>query len=313
MKVAASFAMRQGVNMDMKGRTLVRHLKEGTKNIFRNGWMTFASISAVTVMLLVVGAFLLIIMNVNHFADSLERDVELRVFIDLSVTEEEQQQLRKNLENIEGVASIEYVSKDEGLDSLIESFGEQGKVFETLRPENPLNDVFVVQAENPEETEMLAEIIEPLEHVEDVEYGKDIFKPLFSATSFIRIVGLVLILGLMFTAMFLIANTIKLTIVARKREIQIMKLVGATNSFIRWPFFVEGLLLGVFGSIIPITVLSYGYTQFYNSMGESTGIDFFNFLPTSPLLFQMSFLLLGIGAFVGVWGSLMSVRKFLKV
>lgn len=299
--------------MDMKGRTLIRHFKEGGKNIFRNGWMTFASISAVTVMLLVVGAFLLIIMNVNHFADSLEQDVEMRVFIDLTATEEEQQQLWTELENIEGIESIEFVSKDEGLDSLIESFGEHGQVFETLRSENPLNDVFVVQAKNPEDTEKLAGIIEPLEHVEDVEYGKDIFKPLFSATNFIRIVGFVLIIGLMFTAMFLIANTIKLTIVARKREIQIMKLVGATNGFIRWPFFVEGLLLGVLGSIIPITVLSYGYTQFYNSMGTGTGIDFFNFLPTSPLLFQMSALLLGIGAFVGVWGSMMSVRKFLKI
>lgn len=299
----------------MKGRTLVRHIKEGSKNIFRNGLMTFASISAVTVMLLVVGAFLLIIMNVNHFADSLERDVEIRVFIDLTATEEQQQELKRNIEKIEGVASIQYVSKDEGLDSLIESFGEQGKVFEMLRPEdqNPLNDVYVVQGKNPEETDKLAEAIQPLQYVEDVEYGKDIFKPLFSATSFIRIVGLVLIVGLMFTAMFLIANTIKLTIVARKREIQIMKLVGATNGFIRWPFFIEGLLLGVLGSLIPISVLSYGYTQFYNSVGESTGIDFFTFLPTSPLLFQMSMLLLGIGAFVGVWGSLMSVRKFLKV
>src|SRR5690554_2626939 len=108
--------------MVMKGRTFARHLKEGGKNIFRNGWMTFASVSAVTVMLLVVGAFLLIIMNVNHFADSLERDVEIRVFIDLAATDEEQDDLRSNLNSIQGLASVEFVSKDEGLDSLIESF-----------------------------------------------------------------------------------------------------------------------------------------------------------------------------------------------
>lgn len=297
----------------MKGRTLARHIKEGGKNIFRNGWMTFASISAVTVMLLVVGAFLLIIMNVNHFADTLEGDVEVRTFIDIGVTKEEQNELLANLESLSGVASIEFVSKEEGLDSLIESFGEQGAVFETLRNENPLNDVFVVQATDPENTDVLAAEIEKLDHVDSVEYGKDIFQSLFSATNFIRIVGIVLIVALMFTAMFLIANTIKLTIVARKREIQIMKLVGATNGFIRWPFFIEGLILGVLGSVIPITLLSYGYTRFFNSMGESTGLDFFTFLAPNPLVLQTGLILLAIGAFVGVWGSLMSVRKFLKV
>lgn len=297
----------------MKSRTLVRHLQEGGKNIIRNGWMTFASISAVTVMLLVVGAFLLLIMNVNHFATSLEEDVEVRVFIDLAATDENQQQLLNDLESIDGVDTVTFVPKDEGLDSLIASLGEQGDIFETLRDENPLNDVFVVQAENPEETESLANEIIELAHVETVEYGKDIFEQLFAATDFIRNVGFALILGLMFTAMFLIANTIKLTIVARKREIQIMKLVGATNGFIRWPFFVEGLLLGVLGAVIPITILGYSYSKFYASVGEQTGIDFFTFLTPNPLVSQMALLLLGIGAFVGIWGSMMSVRKFLRV
>ncbi|MDQ0254560.1 cell division transport system permease protein [Evansella vedderi] len=297
----------------MKSRTLVRHVKEGGKNLIRNGWMTFASISAVTVMLLVVGAFLLLIMNVNHFATSLEEDVEVRVFIDLIATEENQDELYSQIESIEGVDSIQFVPKDEGLDSLIASLGEQGDIFETLRDENPLNDVFVVQAENPAETEILANEIVDLPYVDTVEYGRDIFEQLFAATDFVRNVGLALILGLMFTAMFLIANTIKLTIIARKREIQIMKLVGATNGFIRWPFFVEGLLLGVLGAIIPIVILSYSYRSFYGSMGEQTGLDFFTFLTPNPILMQMTGLLLAIGAFVGVWGSMMSVRKFLKI
>ncbi|MCD8509763.1 MAG: permease-like cell division protein FtsX [Bacillus sp. (in: Bacteria)] len=297
----------------MKGRTLVRHLQEGGKNIIRNGWMTFASISAVTVMLLVVGAFLLLIMNVNHFSTSLEEDVEVRVFIELTASEENQQQLYGEIESIDGVDSITFVPKEEGLDSLISSLGEQGDIFETLRDENPLNDVFVVQAENPEETEVLALEIMELAHVETVEYGKDIFEQLFAATDFIRNIGFALILGLMFTAMFLIANTIKLTIVARKREIQIMKLVGATNGFIRWPFFIEGLLLGVLGAIIPIVILAYSYGRFYGSVGEQTGIDFFTFLAPNPLTYHMAMLLLGIGAFVGIWGSMMSVRKFLRV
>ncbi|MBU9712785.1 permease-like cell division protein FtsX [Evansella tamaricis] len=297
----------------MKGRSLARHIKEGGKNIVRNGWMTFASISAVTVMLFVVGAFLLLIMNVNHFAKSLEEDVEVRVFIDITATGDQQEELLTELESLEGVENVEFVPKEEGLDTLIESLGEQGDIFETLRDENPLNDVFVVQAEDPQETDLIALDIEELPHVENVEYGKDIFDQLFTATDLIRTVGLILILGLMFTAMFLIANTIKLTIIARKREIQIMKLVGATNGFIRWPFFVEGLLLGVLGAVVPVTILSYGYASFYNSIGVQTGLDFFQFLPTTPLVFQMGSLLMAIGAFVGIWGSMMSVRKFLRV
>ncbi len=305
--------MKQGGCTGMRARTVGRHINEGGKNIIRNGWMTFASVSAVTVTLLVVGAFLLLIMNLNHFADSLEDDVEIRVFVELTTSETEQENLNTNLEDFETIDSVEYIPKDEGLETFIDSLGEQGDYFKGLRDENPLNDVYVVHAENPEDTEVIVEEIESLEHVEGVEYGRDIFDQLFTATDFIRIIGVVLIGGLSFTAIFLIANTIKLTIVARKNEIQIMKLVGATNGFIRWPFFIEGLLLGTFGSIIPIALLWFGYVQFYEMIGESTGLDFFEFLPTYPLVIQNAILLLGIGAIVGVWGSVMSVRKFLKV
>ncbi|PYZ92831.1 cell division protein FtsX [Salipaludibacillus keqinensis] len=297
----------------MKARTMGRHMKEGSKNIVRNGWMTFASVSAVTVTLLVVGAFLLLIMNLNHFANSLEDDVEIRVFVDLTASEEEQDDLRNDLQDLPDIQSVDYIPKDEGLEAFIDSLGEQGDYFESLRDENPLNDTFVVRADDPQETELIAVEIEELDHVEGVEYGRDIFDQLFSATDFVRIVGIVLIAGLLFTAIFLIANTIKLTIHARRTEIQIMKLVGATNSFIRWPFFIEGLLLGTFGAIIPVSVLAYGYHRFYETIGENTGLDFFEFLPTYPLIIQTAILLLGIGAIVGVWGSVMSVRKFLKV
>ncbi|WP_416147190.1 permease-like cell division protein FtsX [Salipaludibacillus sp. HK11] len=297
----------------MRARTFGRHIKEGGKNIVRNGWMTFASVSAVTVTLLVVGAFLLMIMNVNHFANSLEEDVEIRVFVELNATESDQDELRDDLNEVSEIGSLDFVPKDEGLEAFIDSLGEQGDYFEGLRDENPLNDTFVVRAEDPQQTENIAVEIEDMDHVEGVEYGRDIFEQLFSATDFIRVVGVVLVLGLLFTAVFLIANTIKLTILARKTEIQIMKLVGATNAFIRWPFFIEGLLLGTFGAIIPVSVLTFGYHRFYETMGENTGLEFFDFLPTFPLVIQTAILLLSIGAIVGVWGSLMSVRKFLRV
>lgn len=297
----------------MKGRTLLRHGKEGIKSLVRNGWMTSASISAVAIMLLIVGVFLILILNLNHFATSVEEDVEVRVFIELTSTDEQQDELRRKIERISNADTITYLPKDEGLDQFIESLGEQGEIFETLRGENPLYDVFVVRAVTPQQTEQLASEIEPLPYVEEVGYGKDIVEQLFTFTDFARKIGLFLVVGLMFTTMFLIANTIKLTIVARKREIKIMKLVGATNGFIRWPFFIEGLLLGVIGSLIPIGILAFGYNRLYESFSHRLEVMFIGLLPTDPLIFQVAGILIATGAFIGIWGSVMSVRKFLKV
>lgn len=297
----------------MKAETAVRHIKEGGKNIVRNGWMTFASVSAVTVMLFVVGAFLMMIMNVNHFADSLESDVEIRVFVEAAAASGEVRELESSLLEMEEVEEVGFIPREEGLEALIESLGDEAAHFENLREENPLNDVFTVKLRLPEETETAAQQIAEKPRVEEVEYGGSVFEQLFAATDFVRITGAVMIFGLMFTAVFLIANTIKLTIIARKTEIQIMKLVGATNSFIRWPFFIEGLLLGTAGAMIPILLLSYGYQRFYDAVTGVGSLSFIEFLPAAPLVWQTSLLLLAIGAAVGVWGSMMSVRKFLRV
>ncbi|SDH20362.1 cell division transport system permease protein [Alteribacillus persepolensis] len=298
----------------MKGRTLVRHGKEGLKNLGRNGWMSFASISAVTIMLIVVGVFLALILNMNHFMSSVEEDVEVRVYVDLTATEEEQKELEQHLHDLEQVERVTYLDKDEGLDQLINSLAEEDQeAFESLRDENPLNDAFILEAEEPQLTEHVAQQAEQLPHIDRVDYGEQVVEQLFNVTSVMRTIGIVLVIGLMFTSMFLISNTIKLTIVSRQKEIQIMKLVGATNGFIRWPFFVEGLLLGVLGSVIPIAAVVSGYSYLYTQFGERLSLDFAELLPAYPLMLQVSLVLLGIGALIGVWGSLMSVRKFLKV
>ncbi|SFL83595.1 permease-like cell division protein FtsX [Salibacterium qingdaonense] len=297
----------------MKGRTLARHGKEGLKNLGRNSWMSFASVSAVTIMLFVVGVFLLLIVNMNSFISSVEEDVEVQVYIDLGTSDEEQTELRQQLQNLDHVDGISFVSKDEGLDQLIDSLDQQSGAFESLRNENPLNDKFVIQAEQPQQTEQVAEAASDLPYIDSIDYGEQVVEQLFNVTKILRIIGLVLVVGLMFTAMFLISNTIKLTIVARQQEIQIMKLVGATNGFIRWPFFVEGLLLGVLGAVIPIAAVTGGYHYLYNNYAEQLSIDFAEILPTYPLTLQISAVLVGIGILVGIWGSVTSVRKFLKV
>jgi len=297
----------------MKIRTIGRHAREGVKNLSRNGWMTFASISAVMITLLILGVFLILALNVNHIAQTIEKQVEIRVFLDVLADKPAIDQVEERIRTLPKVDSVTFVSKEEGLKQFKESLGEKAYLFEGLEEENPLPDSFVVKTKLPQDTSEVAARIKELQYVSGVNYGAGTVEKLFAATSTIRNVGIVFIIGLGFTAMFLIANTIKLTIVARRREIEIMKLVGATNWFIRWPFFVEGLLMGMAGALVPIIMLSIGYSYLLNAMQTNMALALFKLLPLFPLVNQVALILLCIGAFIGIWGSLVSVRRFLRV
>ncbi len=305
--------MNNEVNTAMKFRTFLRHLREGTKNIFRNGWMTVASIGAVTTTLILVGVFLAIVLNLNEFAKNIESDVEIKVLVDLTTEDDDVIALGDQLRQLDGVENVYFSSNDEELESLTNSLGEEGRAWELFEQDNPLNHAYVVKAETPQETEGIAEEIKELDHVYDVTFGQDIVDKLFEFNNYARIVGLVLIAALVLTAVFLISNTIKITIIARSTEISIQKLVGATNGFIRWPFFVEGLLLGLLGSIIPIAVVLFGYHYIAENLASQINISFVEILEFNPFAWYLSLGILLIGATIGVWGSVMSVRKFLKV
>lgn len=296
----------------INANALGRHFRESLKSLARNAWMTFASVSAVTVTLILVGTFLVIMMNLNHVASNLENDVEIRVLVDVTANEEAQAKLKSDIEKISQVESVVFSPKEKELDNLVESMGEEGKSFELFEQNNPLNDVFIVKAVNPQDTSAVAEKLTNLENASKVRYGQDQVEKLFKAISVARNIGLGLIIGLVFTAMFLISNTIKITIMARQSEIEIMRLVGATNGFIRWPFFLEGLFLGVFGAIIPIVLIVIGYKSLYTWALPKLQGSFIEFLPFNPFVLQVSAILICIGALIGIWGSLMSVRKFLK-
>lgn len=299
--------------MVMRFRTIKRHFREGFKNSWRNGWMTIASVGAVTTTLILVAIFLALMMNLNHIATSLEEDVEMKVLIDLTASEEQIEELGDEIAGISSVDSVEFSSKDDELSSLIESMGEEGSAWQLYEQDNPLNDAFIVNAVDPQDTMEVALEIEELSQVEKVNYGQDVVENLFLFNQYARTIGLGLIIALVFTAIFLISNTIKITIMARKKEIEIMKLVGATNWFIRWPFFVEGLLLGVLGSVVPIAVLFTGYYFLDQNAAAINQFSFIEILPFSPFVWQLSAIVMLIGAGIGMWGSVMSVRKFLKV
>ncbi|WP_047153516.1 permease-like cell division protein FtsX [Aneurinibacillus tyrosinisolvens] len=296
----------------MKTSTLGRHIREGFKNIGRNGWMTFASISAVTITLLILGVFLLLAMNIQHIVATVEKQVEIKVSFDVTADRAVAKQVEAKIRQFPEVAQVTFVTKEEGLKKMQESFGDKGSLFKGLEKENPLPNVLIVKAKTPQETGMLAKKIQPIENVKAVNYQEQTTNKLFAVTDTVRIVIAAFIVALGFTAMFLIANTIRLTIVARRREIEIMKLVGATNGFIRWPFFIEGALMGILGSLIPIIILIVGYSSLTTFVKRKLAI-IVELLPLYPLAFQISFILLGIGAFIGIWGSMMSVRRFLRV
>lgn len=302
--------MSTEVTTVMTFNTVKRHFRESIKSLGRNSWMTLASVSAVTVTLILVGVFALIMMNLNKVATDLENDVEIKVLIDETADEAAEQALVKNLKTWASISEVTYSTKEDELNKLVKDFGDDFKLFEQS---NPLRNVIYVKAADPQQTAKVAKEINKHDYIYDVMYGEGKVEKLFNFLNISRNVGIVLILGLLFTAIFLISNTIRITIIARRDEIEIMKLVGATNSFVRIPFLLEGMWLGILGSIIPIAVVTTLYHNIYKIIAPRLQGELIQLLDFSPLVYQVSALLLLIGVLIGIWGSFMSVRKFLKI
>ncbi|MFD1926908.1 permease-like cell division protein FtsX [Sporosarcina siberiensis] len=294
----------------MKARTIRRHIRESFKSIGRNGWMTFASISAVTVTLLLVGAFIVVMMNLNQLATNIEKDVEIKMTVDLAADKEVISSLEEELRSMDGVLEVIYSSNEEELDNMIKGFGDE---FGLFKQNNPLRHAFYIRAEDPQQTPAIAKEIGTFDYVYEVVYGEGKVEKLFNLLNLSRNIGIGLIIALLFTAMFLISNTIRVTIVARRKEIEIMKLVGATNNFVRIPFLLEGIWLGIFGAILPMVILTISYTNIHNYLEPRLAGELFQLLNVTPFLYQINGLLLFMGIFIGVWGSFVSIRKFLKV
>lgn len=302
--------MSTEVNTAMKARTFGRHARESLKSLGRNSWMTFASASAVTVTLLLVGVFIVIMMNLNQLADNIENDVEIKVVADPAADKASVKELEEQISSMDGVLEVVYSTRDQELNKMIHSFGDELSLY---KQSNPLGDALYVKAKEPQQTAAIAKKIDTYDYTYEVVYGEGKVEKLFNVLNTGRNIGLVLILALLFTAMFLISNTIRITIVARRREIEIMKLVGATNNFVRIPFVLEGIWLGVLGAIIPMVVISIAYYRLYMYLEPKLQGELFQLLNVTPFIFQLNGLILFMGVFIGVWGSFMSVRKFLKV
>lgn len=295
----------------MKSVTIKRHLRESFKSLKRNGWMSVAAVSAVTVTLLLVGVLLSILLNVNKVATDIENDVQVRVIIDRGTNKKQEAALKKKLEKIDGVKKIEFSSKKKELDNVVSVYGKEFNLFKG--DDNPLSDVYVVNATTPKKTITVAQKAKKLRHVSDAKYGGASAKKLFSVVASIQRWGITISLLLLFVAVFLISNTIRITILSRKNEIAIMRLVGATNGYIRWPFILEGAWTGLLGAILPILIVDGLYFWMYGVITASLSGTSYALLTPGTFLWEIDVLLATIGIIIGALGSGLSMSRFLKI
>ncbi|HGR1837711.1 TPA: permease-like cell division protein FtsX [Streptococcus pneumoniae] len=302
-----------------------RHLFEALKSLKRNGWMTVAAVSSVMITLTLVAIFASVIFNTAKLATDIENNVRVVVYIrkdveDNSQTIEKEGQTVTNndyhkvydsLKNMSTVKSVTFSSKEEQYEKLTEIMGDNWKIFEG--DANPLYDAYIVEANTPNDVKTIAEDAKKIEGVSEVQDGGANTERLFKLASFIRVWGLGIAALLIFIAVFLISNTIRITIISRSREIQIMRLVGAKNSYIRVPFLLEGAFIGLLGAIAPSVLVFIVYQIVYQSVNKSLVGQ--NLSMISPDLFSplMIALLFVIGVFIGSLGSGISMRRFLKV
>ena len=277
----------------------------------RNNWMTFASIGTVAVSLFVLGVFLILVLNMNRLAGMLESQVQISVYLEDHLTDREKRQIGYDIESLQGIDSVTYVDRETAKERLKERLGDQKYLLDALSEDNPLPDAFEVTVTTPAVVESAAGAIAAMQGVEEAKYGQDVVEHLFDITRLMRIFGFVL-MGLLGGApLFIICNTIRLTVFARRKEIAIMKYVGATDWFIRWPFLLEGIVLGCIGGLIAAVALR----SFYAAMAAKiySTLAFFPLMPQYPFMNYVTLAILLAGIVIGVIGSVISLKRFLRV
>lgn len=286
-------------------------VREAAMSFRRGGIMSMTSTSTIAISLTIFGAFLLLNMNLGEFASNLRAQVEITAYLEQGYSETTLKEMMDQIGKMPGVMSLTYISKDEALKRLQSDFAGEEFLFATLS-ENPLPASFEIRMNAPSEVKALARRLkEDFVWIEDVSYGEDIVLKIETAAEMLRMIGATMVILLGLASLFIIANTIKLTVYARRQEIEIMRLVGATNWFIRIPFLLEGLFQGLLGAAIAVTVLYSAYEVVMIKMNEILPI--FPFVTDPVALVQMSAKLLLIGGLLGVTGSMFSVRKFLRI
>ena len=295
-------------------RILGRNIRDSFKSVFRNFSLSLASISCITITLIVVSVAIILTYNVNNFATSVEKDVTIVAFLDVDITKEETDKVEEEIKKLDNIENYVYRSKTEITKEMMES----SDVFDSImsewnEDENPLQATFQVKVVDIETIGDVAEKIKNIDNVSVVKYGEGMVEQLVSVFDTVKNISLIVVLALILVTAFLISNTIKITIFSRRREIEIMRLVGASNINIKIPFILEGLFLGIIGSIIPVLVTIYGYVAIYDKFGGKLFTQIISLIKPEPFIYLVALTLVGIGMIVGMFGSWRAVRKHLKI
>lgn len=294
-------------------RILSRNIRDAFKSVFRNFSLSLASITCITITLIVVSLSLILTFNVNNFTNKVEKNATIVAFLNQKITEEEKISLKGSIEKIENVDTISYESKSEIQEKMMnESETYKNIMSEWTEEENPLQDTYLLKVKDVDLIGETAKKVEALDGVANVKYGEGMIEQLVSIFDLVRKGSYIVVFALIVVTAFLIANTIKITIFSRRREIEIMRLVGASNINIKIPFVIEGLLLGLLGAILPIIITTYGYTALYNQFDGKLFSNLITLITPQPFIFQVSGVLILIGIIVGMFGSLRAVKKYLK-
>lgn len=307
-------------------RRFFRHFIESLKSLKRNGWMTIAAISSVTITLAMVGLFASVILNTAKLASDLEHNVRINVYLRANSTDQVEtivneagetvanpdfQKVYNQITALPNVQTVTYSSKDEQLKKLTDTLGETWNLFQG--DANPLYDAYIIDTTEPQYVKSVAAEVAKIDGVTEVRDGEVETERIFKLASMVRTWGLVATGLLLFTAVFLISNTIRITIISRSREIQIMRLVGAKNSYIRGPFLWEGAWVGLLGAIIPSALVYFLYQMVYNSVNASLASQDLSLISMDIFIPSMVGSLFVIGILIGSVGSVISMNRYLKI
>jgi len=286
-------------------------VRDGFRGIWRNKMMSIASISTVAISLFLLGVVWLFVANVNNMVFTVESELEINAYIKDDYGREAGQALVDEILKFDGVAKVTFIPKEEGIRLLESRFGNDADLVGTVGDNNPLPDMIQIKAKDPDLVPVLAQKLEKLPGIDQVRYGKGMVEKLLKTAEAVERAGYFGLIGISLAAVFLISTSIRLAVFARREEIYIMRLVGATNWYIRWPFLIEGLVIGLLGACLALTILYLGYSKLVSHMAAS--MSFIPMVVDSHALFIMSRNILLYGSALGLVGSFLSVFRYLKV
>ena len=298
-------------------RIISRSIQNAGKSILRNFSLSMASITCSIITLILVSIGMLLSYNINNVTKNIEDELTIVIFMDKDITSDELKKTKEDLQNIDNIKSVTFKSKEDIKNSMANENDTFNKIISTWEDgENPLQDSFIVDVKNVKDINETATTIKNLEKVSLVKYGETTVNDLIKVFEAVKKVTIGLVIGLILVTAFLINNTIKITIFSRKREIDIMRLVGTSNIVIKLPFFIEGFFIGFIGSIVPVLITIFGYSYAYNALNTVNLSNIMNILTlVSPgeVVYKVSLFLILIGTVIGAFSSVKAVRKYLTI